>query len=502
MTAKSLARWTGGLSGLLAVALGVRLFVGASWHHVTLGRDTTRITAPLRADGSVDYVAAVNAQYGGGVRPEENAAVALFAAFGPGTMAGPRGAALVALMGAGPMAEPAHPMVHFTKFVETRLGRELERAEEREWDEVETRARSTPWAAAELPELAAWLKDAGPTLDAVVAAAGRPKYYVPCITNPGETLFQAFVPSLGTFRMAASALAVRAMLRVGAGRTVSDADLAAAWGDLVAVHRLGRLQLQAPSMIERLVGIAIVSLADKAVAGVLAHCALTPRQAALLRHDLEALPPPAGFVECVDVYDRYAVLDILFTMALYGGDPDGPGLGSGRARGTPTVGPMSFGLLPIHFDEAMRQANAWTDRTVAAASIPDFAAREAALRAVDADAGAAAAAAGRSFSKQKKLEALAIGWSSDRGQPFRQHAQVEQEADHVLAGLKAVERFAGTSPADVDVQSWAGGLPVDRFTGQPIAVEVIASGLRFTSPGPPAVGTRKPRPIAVDVLLR
>ena len=51
---------------------------------ITIGKDTTYITKPLRSDGYPDYVAALNEIYSRGVTPENNAAVLLQQAFGPG----------------------------------------------------------------------------------------------------------------------------------------------------------------------------------------------------------------------------------------------------------------------------------------------------------------------------------------------------------------------------------------------------------------------------------
>src|SRR3954463_15503822 len=42
---------------------------------LVVGTQTTRITSPLRADGSMDYMAALNAKYSQDVTPENNAAV-------------------------------------------------------------------------------------------------------------------------------------------------------------------------------------------------------------------------------------------------------------------------------------------------------------------------------------------------------------------------------------------------------------------------------------------
>ena len=48
----------------------------------TISRETTFFTEPIRVDGSIDFVAAINKKYGKGVKPEENACTYLHRAFG------------------------------------------------------------------------------------------------------------------------------------------------------------------------------------------------------------------------------------------------------------------------------------------------------------------------------------------------------------------------------------------------------------------------------------
>ena len=53
---------------------------------IAISKETTWIEGPLREDGYVDYVAAVNRHYGKGVTPQNNAAVPLWRAIGPGEL--------------------------------------------------------------------------------------------------------------------------------------------------------------------------------------------------------------------------------------------------------------------------------------------------------------------------------------------------------------------------------------------------------------------------------
>ena len=56
---------------------------------ITISKQTTYITEPLRKDGYVNYVAALNQRFGTGVTPKNNAAVSFLKAMGPGEI-GPK----------------------------------------------------------------------------------------------------------------------------------------------------------------------------------------------------------------------------------------------------------------------------------------------------------------------------------------------------------------------------------------------------------------------------
>src|SRR5687768_12550183 len=54
--------------------------------NVTISKETTRLTEPLRPDGYIDYVKALNMRCSKGVTPINNAAVLYVRAAGPGEM--------------------------------------------------------------------------------------------------------------------------------------------------------------------------------------------------------------------------------------------------------------------------------------------------------------------------------------------------------------------------------------------------------------------------------
>jgi hypothetical protein len=74
--------------GAALLALGLLAVVGRGADKkpepkFTLGKETTYITGPLDEDGYVDYATALNERLRKGIKPEENANVLLWKAFGP-----------------------------------------------------------------------------------------------------------------------------------------------------------------------------------------------------------------------------------------------------------------------------------------------------------------------------------------------------------------------------------------------------------------------------------
>ena len=81
---RRLRPWLGALVALLVL---VRLTVLAPREiDLIIGHDTTRISGPLKADGTVDYAAWLNDRYSRGVTRDNNAAIPLFRTFGPSSM--------------------------------------------------------------------------------------------------------------------------------------------------------------------------------------------------------------------------------------------------------------------------------------------------------------------------------------------------------------------------------------------------------------------------------
>jgi hypothetical protein len=478
----------------------VRYFLGLQWHHLTPGPETTRITGPLLPDGRVDYIAAINQKYA--VDPADNAAIPLIAAIGPERFV-PDGRASLFLAGikSPPIPEPPQPFQTFVDYLEKTLGKDLDRKQEgQQWESLDA-TKDGPWTAVDLPDVARWIAQIDPVLDKIAEATRRPRYFIPEIPGADGSLMQSILPQIGIYREIATAFVARATLHMGPpDTTISEQDFHAVVSDLVAVQRLGRLQMQAPSLIERLVGVAVLARGCDGCRALLNNKLLTTQQARILREEIEKLPPLPDMVECLDLYDRFALLDEVCLMALYGEDrPRGL---SATLPAAPSVGPMSFGVLPAHFDEILRYINAWNDQIVAAARITDFQQRERQLLALDVRIKAESRRFSSSTLKYRRIESSLAEILTGKFKVFQVLTRLQEQLDLIDDGFRAVEAFSGNPPGEDTARTWANALPADRFTNTPVAIAVAERGLQVSSDGPAPPAGAAPRLIEVTVVLR
>ena len=146
---------------------------------ITVSKQTTCVTGPLRPDGYVDYVAAINARYSQGVTVENNAAVLLCRALGPGQFEHPETRSqFFQRLGIAEPPRKGHYLVAVREFVADREGDRPLIAETEK--QLET-AQRRPWSKEEFPLLAEWLGANEEPLRLVVEASRRPKFFAPVV---------------------------------------------------------------------------------------------------------------------------------------------------------------------------------------------------------------------------------------------------------------------------------------------------------------------------------
>lgn len=284
---------------LLGRGLGIAFLV---WLAVQLwpvrlqpGPETTVIAGPLRANGTIDYAAALNAECSQGVTPENNAVVLLVWAIGPGTYPAEKLAPeYFRELGIDPL--PAEgPYLTMAAF-------ENPQQQNRLWKEYDE-ASSKPWSDEDYPDLAEWLADNEEPLRLCAEAVHRERFYDPIIVGPDSFLIGTLNPTVSGYREIARLLSLRAMRHLG------DHNLEAALEDAETLHRLSRMLGQHPMLITQLTAYAFDSLACDLDGQILTNGLLSAEMAQQRRALLNRLPSFPPLAQTIDRSGRFDALD-------------------------------------------------------------------------------------------------------------------------------------------------------------------------------------------------
>lgn len=351
---------------LTMVVLGVWIwFRTAEPGRVVISEETTRIFAPLDAEGYVDYVEALNQRYGRGVTPENNAAVPFWQAMGPEPVRKEARQEYFRRLGLS-LPEEGDYFVGLGVLIERQLDAKPAFPVQVVYDQEE-KSSSDPWSAEDYPLIAAWIEENEKPLATLVSGLSCERLYSPLLApKAGARVLGMLLYTSSAAKEPATALTVRAMLRLGRG------ELEQARQDVLAVHRLGRLIAQGPTLVGQLEGIVIDGMAAHADVAILAHEELTADQAREYAASLRALPPLPNGVEAIDACERYTYLDTVTAMARWGiagvldttvGDnPDSNGAAKSLTK--------ALGQAAFDWNILLRMGNERYDRLVAALSLP------------------------------------------------------------------------------------------------------------------------------------
>lgn len=270
----------------------------------TMSRETTFITEPLDKDGYPDYETALNKHLKGTIKPETNACVRLWDAWGP-TPEG--GKSLHAdywnWLGRECPPQKGDYFIDAFKFFGNGGRREFNESDY----ENHSQLSKAPWPEAAYRDYTAWLEAIDKPLAVTIEAVKRPHYYSPMTSRtrddkPGM-LLGMLLPHVQKAREIGDALVKRAMLRVGQEKYTE------AWGDIQACHRLGRHMAHGGTLIELLVGIALDAIACRADIAFLEHAKLDSKQIGQCLKDLSSLPPMPTAVDKIKWAERFVLLD-------------------------------------------------------------------------------------------------------------------------------------------------------------------------------------------------
>lgn len=363
---------------------------------VTISKETTFITEPLRPDGYPDYLAALNQRCSRGVTPENNAAVLFWKAMGPGAIKKEYREKYFQMLGIPPLAEKGDYFVTLHGFFPQAEDDKELRASVPEANTAYDRSKwltpalKQPWTERQHPALAKWLAVNEKPLALIVDASKRPRRFDPLIGGKKLGLHVALQPALSACRSTGSvadALVARAMLRLGSDRPDD------AWEDLLACYRLARLFHQGPTLLDAFVAGSLNESASRGVQALLQSPRLTAAKIAKMRDDFNGLAPMPKLGDLIDLAERFLFLEsVLITVKDKPASPAAianslrilKGLGSNAQElASMKLSLESAGDPTIDWDTSLRLGNAYYDELVSLMRQPAGAKRRKAVEAFE-----------------------------------------------------------------------------------------------------------------------
>lgn len=248
-----------------------------------LSKQTTDITEPLRPDGSVDYVAAVNQRFDQSVTPQNNGFVLWLRVMGLRAVSQSIRQQMLAMCGAEGLKDTDPGWTAYTRDTPIELG-----------------ARRL-WKAEEDPAFAAFLKSREDLLAIATQAAAKPRWWAPSVSTNGA-LTWVLLPELNPLRSVSWALCNRALLRAQQG------DFDGFLADVMTMKWLGR-RASGWTVIGHLVATGIDVLADQAIGAAVGAGVFSSDQCAKLAKDLDGMEPMPPLWDAVDRGERWEMLD-------------------------------------------------------------------------------------------------------------------------------------------------------------------------------------------------
>lgn len=357
---------------LIVLLLAVATFNYWPWHQtIIISPQTTVIDGPVNPDGTINYVAYLDAKYAQGVTPANNAAPLLLRAFGCSNNWPPaQRAQLFSKLGLSESdTSAAQHMVRWDdRALKTPTTAPVARSpgtrdEYKDIDKLSDAILDGSFKGD--PDLDAWLLQNAAAIQLVYEASSKSRLYLPLVpkSNPPSVADDICPPGFVEISQAANALLDRALVRL------HSRDYDGGWADVMAIHRLGRLAGQGPDVIAQLIAMSIEKrVASRAGIFALTRTSFPAQKLQSALTDLQSLPPAANMAETIDVSERFLQLDV--AMMASRGDPRM--FESWTAR---------FAARFLDYNEMLRDMNQWCDQVVEALRKPRFDASGAPARA-------------------------------------------------------------------------------------------------------------------------
>ena len=354
----------------------------------------------------------------------------------------------------------------------------------------QSKASKRPWKATDYPHVAEWLEANEKPLAVFVEASKRPDYFNPLVApknEPDSSLVSGIIAVVKP-RELVNALLARAMLHVEEGK------FDAAWQDLLACHRLGRLISRGCTMIEALVGYALIQIAAIATLSYIELANLTTAKLRSRMKELQDLPPLSSLADTVDLGERYLHLDTI-NLIRRGKFESFKG-GMGKVLFGRDVALDEQKIWPtLDWEPVVKSSNMWYDRFSAVLRLKSRGERQKGLDKLKEDMQLLVKdipAPGKKDTSDKMLaekigNKLLLEAEQVRNmQNAADRAEQVQKNLLIAFALTGYKKDEGKYPAKLEALApkYLPAVPDDIFTGKGLIYKPTATGYLFYSVGP------------------
>ncbi|MCA9027338.1 MAG: hypothetical protein KDA86_19165 [Planctomycetaceae bacterium] len=482
------SRWTGKRIVGIAVTVLILLRVAIDLVpiRVHISPETTVIDGPLREDGTPDYEAYLNAHWSEGVTPENNAAVDLIRAFGPGIIDEDTREAYFEQLGIPIPPLEGDYYVDFHEFM-TQNGSDWQTNVD-EYDRLSQmmdHAQAREWSPDEFLEIEKWLQVNKQPLEVILTATNKPLYFSTLVSLDDQGLLYALLPVTQQTESAARLIITKAMFELQQGNTDRALELT------LACHRLARLVSMHPTLSGSLVAYADDAIASVGDEQIILSGQLTAAEANEYRNKLSLLNEFRPMRDVINEGERFLSLDAACSLHSGRLSSDEVGLWGGSEQFA-----IRIGFTP---NPALLLFNQMYDEINTVMQLPDPVERIRGLETVEQRLGTNA-----NPDKVKLLLGLMVSTRHAIGEavggilvtmmaPFIMEAVIAEERTRInrqLVGLgyalAAHRAEAGSFPQSLEelVPQQMDALPLDPFSGKPFRYRLTDNGFLLYSVGP------------------
>ena len=268
-----------------------------------ISEETTYITEPLTADGSmVDYGLYLEQRFAP-KNPEDNGFREVVQAFGReqiGSKLGtpPKGAItdeywtfLCERLRLDPQAAPTIRFQHALQAVRASLkAREGNQDDSRAVFELHERLVAAPWTGSEFPVIEQWINESEPYFALFSEALTKPGYFTAYYhSKPGAVGQESTLATIQVHRNFLRDLVIRTNYFIGMERYED------AWRDIQTLFRLSRAFHRMPSLIAYLTSVAFEQMAQRTIVRLIVHGKINAEQWKRFAEDFDILVPPDSY---------------------------------------------------------------------------------------------------------------------------------------------------------------------------------------------------------------